>query len=378
MANKRDYYEVLGVSKSATADEIKAAYRNLAKKYHPDVNKDKTSEDKFKEANEAYEVLSDAQKRQLYDQFGHAGMTGAQGGAASGAGGFRGFENFGDFGDIFGDLFENVFTGGAGGRGSSRRPRSVRGEDLQARLTITLSETAFGTQKTIKVNHSKTCPKCSGTGAKPGTSAKTCPQCRGAGTVHFRQGFFSLSQTCPRCQGEGKITENPCDQCRGQGSVRSSEPITVKIPAGAQEGTALRIAGAGEAGPMGGPAGDLFVVIHQESDPRFERRDDDLIVEHKISITQAALGAEIEVPAIDGKVSLRIPPGTQTGTLFRIRDRGIPHLSGHGKGDELVRIMVEVPQHLNEKQKELLKELAKSFGENEPKDESFIKKVFGK
>ena len=379
MADKRDYYEILGVSKTAVADEIKAAYRQLAKKYHPDVAKDKSTEEKFKEINEAYEVLSDTQKRQLYDQYGHAGVTGGPGGGGSGfgdgAGGFRGFENFGDMGDIFGDIFENVFSGGQGGGG---RRRERRGEDLQARVTVTLSEAAFGVQKTIKVTHTRTCQKCTGSGAKPGTSTKTCTQCRGSGTVHIRQGFFSLSQTCPRCRGEGKMVETPCDACRGGGRVTVSEPITVKIPAGVQEGTALRVTGAGQAGAQGAPTGDLFVVIHQESDPRFERRDDDLLTEQKISITQAALGAEMEVPAIDGKVTLRIPPGTQTGTVFRVRERGIQHLGGRSKGDMLVKILVEVPQRLNDKQKELLKELAASFGEETAKDDSFIKKVFGK
>lgn len=374
MASKRDYYEILGVRKTASADEIKTAYRVLAKKYHPDVAKEKGTEENFKEINEAYEALSDPQKRQLYDQFGHSGVQGQPGGFRQGAGGFQGFENFGDFGDVFGDIFENVFTGG---RGQAKQRRN-RGEDLQVRVTVTLSETAAGAQKTFKVNHSRVCQKCSGSGAKPGTSAKTCTQCRGSGTVHFRQGFFSLSQTCPRCQGEGKAVDNPCDTCRSLGNVRVTEPITVRIPAGVQEGTALRVSGAGEAGPHGGPAGDLFVVIHQESDPRFERRDDDLILEEKISITQAALGSELEVPAIDGKVTLRIPPGTQTGTVFRVRERGIPHLSGRGKGDMLVKILVEVPQRLTDKQKDILKELAKSFGEQEIKDDSIFKKVFGK
>ncbi|OGR86515.1 MAG: molecular chaperone DnaJ [Elusimicrobia bacterium RIFCSPLOWO2_01_FULL_60_11] len=377
MASKRDYYEVLGVQKTASADEIKAAYRALAKKYHPDVAKQSGAEDKFKEANEAYEALSDPQKRQLYDQFGHAGaQQGGPGGFGQGAGGFQGFENSGDFGDIFGDIFENVFAGGRG-QGQSRQHRN-RGEDLQVRLTVTLSESAFGVQKTLKINHSRACRKCAGSGAKPGTASKTCPQCRGSGTVHFRQGFFSLAQTCPRCHGEGKAVDNPCEDCRGLGNVRVTEPITVKIPAGVQEGTALKVTGAGETGPHGGPAGDLFVVIHQEADPRFERRDDDLIIEAKISITQASLGAELEVPAIDGKVTLRIPPGTQTGTIFRVRERGIPHLNGRGKGDMLVKIVVEVPQRVNDKQKELLKELAKSFGEEEVKDGSIFKKVFGK
>ncbi|OGR96022.1 MAG: molecular chaperone DnaJ [Elusimicrobia bacterium RIFCSPLOWO2_01_FULL_64_13] len=377
MAPKRDYYEVLGISKSATTDEIKAAYRQLAKKVHPDVNKDKSSEEKFKEANEAYEVLSDPQKRKLYDQFGHAGV--AQGGQGPGQGFGGDFEGFGDLGDIFGDIFDNVFTGGAG-RGRSRRPRSNRGEDLQVRLTVALSEAAFGVQKTIKINHAKACAKCSGSGARPGTSSKTCANCKGTGTVQFRQGFFSLSQTCPRCQGEGRVIESPCAECRGQGRVRTLEPITVKVPPGVQEGTALRVTGAGEAGPGGGPAGDLYVVIHQEADPRFERRDDDILSEQKISITQAALGAEISLPSLDGKVTLRVPPGTQTGTVFRVRDGGLPHLSGRGRGDHLVKVIVEVPAHLTARQKELLKELAKTLGEDEPDkdDDSLFKKMFGK
>ncbi len=382
MATKRDYYEVLGVSKSAGESEIKHAYRTLAKKYHPDVNKDKGAEEKFKEANEAYEVLSDAKKRQLYDQHGHAGVNPSGGPGPGGfGGGYGDFENFGDVNEIFGDIFDNFFTGGRGGgtRGGGRS-RAARGEDLQVRLTITLHDTLMGVQKTLKINHSKLCAKCSGSGAKPGTSAKTCPQCKGSGQIQFRQGFFSLAQTCSKCHGAGSIVESPCDTCQGQGHVKVSEPITVKIPPGVQEGTALRVSGAGESGQQGGPPGDLFVVIHFEPDPRFERRDDDILVEQKISITEAALGAEIKVPSLEGSVTLRIPPGTQTGTVFRVKDHGIPHLGGRGRGDQLVKIQVEVPVHLNEKQKELLKELAKSFGEDPsvPVDDSFIKKIFGK
>jgi len=381
MATKRDYYEILGISKSASAEEVKAAYRSLAKKHHPDVNADKASEEKFKEINEAYEILSDPKKRQLYDQYGHAGVAqGAPGAPGGFGGGSRDFDSFGDLNDIFGDFFENVFTGGEGGRGRSKKTRSARGEDLQARISVTLNDAAFGSQKTVKISHSKTCQKCSGSGAKPGTSSKTCPQCKGTGNIHFRQGFFSLSQTCTRCQGDGKVIETPCDGCNGHGKVKASEPITVKIPPGVQEGTALRITGAGEAGYLGGPPGDLYVVIHMEADSRFERRDDDILVEQKISITQATLGAEINVPALDGQVTLRIPPGTQTGTVFRMREKGIPHLGGRGRGDELIKIFVEVPTRLDEKQKQFLKELAKTFGEETPPkdDDSFIKKVFGK
>lgn len=375
---KRDYYEVLGVKKNATADEIKSAFRNLARKYHPDINKEKSAEAKFKEINEAYEVLSDPEKRRLYDQFGHEGVTaGATGSGFSGFGGRGGFEGFGGFDDIFSDIFDNVFSGGRSRR-STRR--STRGEDLQVRVTVTLHDALMGTQKTIKVSHSKTCQKCAGSGAKPGSSPKVCSQCKGQGTVHFRQGFFSLSQTCSYCRGEGKVIETPCEQCQGNGKIRVTEPITVKIPPGVQEGTALRVSGAGEAGNLGGAAGDLYVVCHFESDPRFERRDDDILAEQRISITQAALGSEIKVPAIDGSVTLRIPPGTQTGTVFRIKDRGIPHLGGRGRGDQLVKILVEVPTTLNAKQKELLHELAKSFGEEESGkgEESLFKKVFGK
>ncbi len=381
MANKRDYYEILGVPKGASEGEIKAAYRGLAKKFHPDVNKEKGSEEKFKEANEAYEVLSDSKKRQLYDQYGHAGVGSGGPGAPGGfgGGGFGDFENFGDVNDVFGDIFDNFFTGGGGQRGG-RRGRAARGEDIQVRLTVTLHDSLMGTQKTIKISHNKSCSKCSGSGAKPGTSVKTCAQCKGTGHIQFRQGFFSLSQTCNKCRGAGSVIESPCDGCAGHGVVKVSEPITVKVPPGVQEGTALRVTGAGESGPQNGPSGDLFVVIHFESDPRFERRDDDILVDQKISITEAALGAEIKVPSLEGSVTLRIPPGTQTGTVFRVKDHGIPHLGGRGRGDQLVKILVEVPAHLNDKQKELLKELAKTFGENPgtPTDESIIKKMFGK
>lgn len=375
---KRDYYEILGVGKSVSAEELKAAYRNLAKKYHPDINKDKSAEEKFKEGNEAYEILSDPKKRQLYDQYGHAGVAG--GSEGFGGGGFRGFEGFEDVNDIFGDIFENVFAGGARKSGS-RKARASRGEDLQVRLSVTLQDAMFGTQKTIKISRNKSCSKCSGSGLKAGTSHKTCSQCKGSGTTHFRQGFFSLSQTCSRCQGAGQVIESPCESCHGHGKVKVSEPVTVKIPPGVQEGTALRMTGSGEAGNLGGGSGDLYVVIHFESDPRFGRQDDDILVDQKISITQAALGSEVKVPAVDGEVKLRIPPGTQTGTVFRVRERGIPHLGGRGsRGDQLVKILVEVPNRLTEKQKELLKELAKTFGENEPvkDEESLFKKVFGK
>ncbi len=376
--SKRDYYETLGVGKNASEDELKIAYRTLAKKYHPDVNKDKAAEEKFKEINEAYQVLSDSKKRGIYDQYGHEGVgAAAQGGPGFGSG-FGGFEGFGDINDIFGDIFDNVFTGSSRG---SRKTRAHRGEDIQVRVTVTLHDTLNETHKTIKVPHTKNCEKCNGTGARSGSSLKECPQCKGAGTIQFRQGFFSLSQTCSRCQGAGKMIESPCEACHGQGKVKLNEPITVRIPAGVQEGTALRITGSGHAGSSGGPSGDLYVVIHVEPDPRFERRDDDILVEEKISITQASLGAEIEVPALEAQVTLRIPPGTQTGTTFRVREKGIPHLGGRGRGDQLVKILVEVPTRLNDKQKDLLKELAKSFGETEraksKDEESFIKKVFG-
>ena len=381
MATSRDYYEILGVKKGATAEEIKFAYRTLAKRFHPDVNKDKTAEEKFKEVNEAYEVLSDAHKRQLYDQYGHAGVQPGAGGGGFNPGGFDNFQGFEDFGDVFGDFFENVFSGGGRKSGGSRA-RQTRGEDLQVRLTVTLHDALTGVQKSIKITHAVTCSKCAGTGAKAGSQPKTCPDCKGSGHVQFRQGFFSLSQSCPRCRGSGWVIENPCDQCRGLARVRVSEPITVKIPPGVQEGTALRVTGSGDAGGPDTQPGDLYVVIHFDPDSRFERKDDDVYCEQRISITQAALGAEIEVPALDGSVTLRIPPGTQAGTTFRVRGRGIPHLGGRGRGDQLVRISIDVPTHLTDRQKELLKELAKTFNEGEPssakEDDSFIKRVFRK
>ncbi|OGR79588.1 MAG: molecular chaperone DnaJ [Elusimicrobia bacterium RIFCSPLOWO2_02_FULL_39_32] len=379
MTTKKDYYDILGVGKNASGEEIKSAYRNLAKKFHPDINKDKGAEEKFKEANEAYEILSDSHKRQLYDQYGHAGVNAQAGAGGFGHEGFGNFEGFGDVNDIFGDFFENIFTGQTG-RQSSKKSRASRGDDLQVRVTMTLHDVLTGSQKTIKVGHTKICDKCTGSGAKHGTSLKSCHQCKGSGSINFRQGFFSLSQTCSRCKGQGQVIENPCENCHGQGKVRIQEPITVKIPSGVQEGTALRVNGAGEAGNFGGPSGDLYVVIHVEPDQKFERKDDDILIEQKISIAQASLGAEIEIPSLEDHVILRIPPGTQTGTVFRVKEKGIPHLGGRGRGDELVRILVEVPTHLTEKQKELLKELAKSFGEEKTaKDEdSFIKKVFGK
>jgi len=368
MATKRDYYEVLGVSKGAGADELKTAYRKLALQYHPDRNQgNKSAEEKFKEINEAYEVLSDAQKRAAYDQYGHSG-----GGA--GPGGFGGFEGAQGFGDIFGDIFGEMFGGGgrSGGRGRARK-----GADLRFDHTVTLNEALTGTQSTLRVTRPSTCTQCKGSGAKPGTSLKTCPDCRGQGQVRVTRGFFTLAQTCPRCQGEGQIVENPCPECRGQGRVRSTENITVRVPPGVEEGTTLRVPGGGEAGPRGAAPGDLYVVLHVKADPRFERDGEDLVTARHASVPLAALGGEMEVPTLEKPVRINIPAGTQSGTVFRVRGAGMPRLQGSGRGDLHVRVIVDVPTKLTKEQKKLLADLAKTMGEETDDAGGVFKKVFG-
>lgn len=353
--SKRDYYEVLGVSKDASEADIKKAYRKLARKYHPDVNPgDKEAEGKFKEAAEAYDVLSDSQKKARYDQFGHAG-TDPQGGF--GAGGFGG----GDFGGGFGDIFDMFFGGGG------RRQGPQKGDDLRYDLDISFEEAAFGLEKDIKIPRWENCDQCKGTGATPGTDAKTCPTCHGSGQVQFTQntpfGRFVQSKTCQQCHGEGKIIEKPCKQCQGRGKVRKNKKIHVKIPAGVDTGSRLRISGEGEPGAKGGPPGDLYVFIQVRKHKFFQREGNEVICEMPLSFVQAALGDEIEVPTLDGKVKLKIPEGTQTGTHFRLKGKGIPSLRGYGRGDQHVIVSILTPTKLSEKQKELLKEFAELSGE---------------
>lgn len=363
MANgKRDYYEILGVSRSANEREIKDAYRQLALKYHPDKNQgNKEAEEKFKEINEAYEVLSDSKKKQLYDQYGHAGVGAGGPGAGPGYGGFD-FSGFGggggaqgDIGDIFGDILEGVFGQQRPGR-SGRRSGVSRGSDLQYNASLEFRDAVFGTELTLKVPRHEACASCGGTGAKPGSNKKTCPTCKGSGKVRMSQGFFSMVQTCPKCQGEGTIIEAPCASCRGTGKEAKTGTIKVKIPAGVDEGSSLRVRGEGEAGERGGPSGDLYVMIHVKNDPNFEREGNDLVAEKHVSFVQAALGAEISVATLEGNVTMKVPAGTQGHTIFKLKQKGVPYLSGKGRGDLLVKIIVDVPRNLSEKEKQLLRE----------------------
>ena len=379
MADKRDYYEVLGVSRTASIDEIKKAYRKLALKYHPDRNPgDKDAEEKFKEATEAYEVLANEEKRRMYDQFGHAGV---------GAGGPGGFDftgqAFTDFRDIFGG-FDDLFEGLFGGLGMRNRARSWarRGDDLRYDLQITLNEAYTGVEKRVDIPKQATCETCGGTGCAPGTQPETCPQCRGRGQVTVSQGFFSISRTCARCGGRGSTIVSPCISCHGSGRAMRRHKVTVRIPPGSDTGLKLRIAGEGEAGLGGGPPGDLYIFLSVAPHPLFVREGDDIVCDVPISITQAALGTELKVPTLDGgRARLKIPPGTQTGKVFRLRGRGMPNLNGYGEGDQLIRTVVETPTKLTSRQRQLLEELARISGEeSHPQSKSFfdkVKDVFG-
>ena len=351
--SKRDYYEVLGVSRNASEAEIKKSYRRLAMKYHPDRNSgDQAAEAevRFKECKEAYEVLCDAQKRAAYDQFGHAGVNPGMG--AGGPGGFAG--GSANFSDIFGDVFGDIFGGGrTGGRGSRVR----RGADLRYNLQLSLEEAVAGTTVKIRVPTFVTCDACHGSGAKKGTQPKTCETCGGAGQVRMQQGFFSVQQTCPRCQGKGTVIESPCPKCHGQGRVQEHKTLSVKVPPGVDSGDRIRLSGEGEAGEHGGPPGDLYVQVVVKPHEIFTREESDLFCEVPISFTTAALGGELEVPTLDGKVMLKIPAGTQTGKLFRMRGKGVKPVRGGPVGDLLCRVQVETPVKLTEEQKELLRHL---------------------
>ena len=364
--NKRDYYEVLGVKKDATADEIKKAYRKNAMKYHPDRNPgDKTAEEKFKEVGEAYEVLSDETKRQRYDQYGFAGVDpnfGAGAGGAGYGGGFSGFGDFGDLGDIFGEFF-----GGGSRRGATQNaPR--RGENVMTRLDLTFEEAAFGCEKEVAAQRIENCSACNGTGSADGV-IETCQQCRGTGQVRTVQNFMGMqmqsSTTCPSCGGKGKVIKTPCSTCKGKGKVRRTKRVKVKIPAGVDAGQSVRVRGEGCVGSNGGPSGDLLVEIYIKRHPIFTREDYDVLCEVPITFTQAALGAEIDVPTLEKPVKQRIPEGTQTGTQFRIKGQGIPSLKNGLKGDLILTVHVEVPRKLNEKQKDLLRQLEQSLGGKE-------------
>ena len=364
---KRDYYEVLGVDKSASKDDIKKAYRKLAKENHPDLHPgDKACEERFKEANEAYEILSDDEKRQKYDQFGHAAFD-PNAGYGAGAGGF----DFGDLGDIFGDIFGGGFGGGFGGfSGSSRRadPNAPRkGSDVRASLNISFEEAAFGCSKEITVPIIEQCSDCHGTGCAAGTTAEVCPDCGGSGqTVTTQRTPFGMAQSvgqCPRCSGKGKIIHQPCKSCHGMGNIRRQHKITVKVPSGIDDGQALPLRGKGNAGANGGQAGDIYVSITVRPHAKFEREGTSVYLQQGISFAEAALGADIQVDTIDGKVSLNIPEGTQTGSTFRIKGKGIPYLNGKGmRGDQFVTVNVEVPRKLNNEQKEALRKYAETTG----------------
>jgi molecular chaperone DnaJ len=368
LASKKDYYELLGVGRNASEDEIKKAYRKLALQFHPDRNPgDKQAEEKFKEVSEAYSVLSDPQKRPQYDQFGHAAF--GDGGPFAGGG----FDFSGGFEDVFSDIFGEFFGGGGRRRG--------RGQDLRYNLTLKFEEAVAGVEKKIKIPRHGSCETCRGNGAKPGTAPQTCPTCRGRGQVNFQQGFFSVSRTCNQCQGQGTIIKEPCPNCGGAGRVRNMHTLSVKIPAGVDNGSRLKLRAEGETGASGGSPGDLYVVVQVEPHPIFMRDNLDIVCDVPISFVQAALGAEIDVPTLDGKVKLKVPSGTQSGKIFRMKGKGIKDVHGIHQGDQHIRVTVETPTRLTTKQKELLKEFAAVSGEEiNPMAKGFfdkMKELFG-
>ncbi len=380
----RDYYEVLGVSKTASDDEIKKAYRSLAKKYHPDMNPgDKEAEEKFKEVNQAYAVLSDAEKRARYDQFG---PEAAEGGA--------GYGGFGDFGGGFGgfdinDIFEGFFGGGGGfgggfgGGRSARRNGPQRGDDIAQRITISFEEAAFGCKKDIRYTKIEHCGDCEGTGCAPGTTAKTCTKCGGTGQINVQQrtplGVFQTAKTCDACGGKGQTIANPCKKCRGTGMTNVSKTLEFSIPKGIDDGQRITAKGMGNAGKNGGPAGDLYIVVSVKKHPIFTRDEFDIYCEIPITFPEAALGGEIKVPTLEGDTTYEIPEGTQTGTTFTLREKGIPYINGRGRGDLIFKVVVEVPKNMNETQKDALRKFAEACGKsNYSKREKFFRNIFGK
>ena len=374
--DKRDYYEVLGVSKSATAEEIKKAYRKLAVQHHPDKNPgDHTAEEKFKELGEAYDVLMDDHKRAAYDRMGHAAFAqGTAGPRGGGAGGFH--DPFDIFREVFGAGGGGVFEQFFGGGGSTQGEVHQRGSDLRYDLQIRLDEAAFGCEKEIEIEKLDACHQCNGSGAEPGSKVTTCPTCRGRGQVISSRGFFQVAQTCPRCRGTGQVVANPCKACGGEGRVEGRTRIKLKIPAGIDNGSRLRSSRNGEAGMRGGPPGDLYVVIHIKEHEVFEREEENLYCEVPIRFTTAALGGEVSVPTLEGKASLKIPAGTQSGTVFKLRGKGMPVLNSAQRGDLMVRVLVEVPSKLNHEQRRQLEEFAELCGdENTPIHKSFFEKA---
>ena len=386
MADKRDYYEVLGIAKGASEDEIKKAYRKQAKKYHPDLHPgDKEAEEKFKEVNEAYEILSDANKRARYDQFGHAGVDPNYGaGGQGGFGGFSGFDGDIDLGDILGNMFGGFGGFGSGG-GSAGANAARRGADIRVSVTLSFMEAAHGCKKNITVNHQDTCPECEGSGAAKGTSPETCPDCGGSGTVTTQTrtpfGVMQSQRPCQRCGGRGKIIKTPCRKCAGTGRVNSSKKLEVNIPAGIDDDQSLAMRGLGDKGLNGGPAGDVIVLISVRADALFERDKYDVWVTVPITYSQATVGAEIVVPTIDGKVEYTVPEGTQSGTVFRLKSKGIQYLNGKGRGDQYVRVNVEVPKKLNRTQRDALKKFEETLkDENYEQRKGFfktLKEMFG-
>ena len=369
---KRDYYEVLGISKGASEDEIKKAYKKMARKYHPDLNPDnKEAEEKFKEVNEAYEVLSDANKKARYDQYGHAGVDPNFGAGA----GFDGSFDFGDLGDIFG----NFFGGGFGGGRRTNPNAPQRGESIRMSLAISFEEAAFGCEKAVTVERMEQCGTCSGSGCAAGTTPEVCPDCHGTGTVQVRRqtpmGVFATSSPCTRCGGKGRIIHQPCKDCHGTGSVRKRKTIQATIPAGIDNGQTISIRGQGHAGVNGGPAGDLLITITVRPHELFRREGTSVLCEAPITFAQAVLGAELEIPTIDGKVKYTLPEGTQSGTTFRLKGKGIPSINGHGRGDQYVTVYIETPRNLNKEQKEALKKFAETMGDNNYEErKKFFKK----
>lgn len=365
---KRDYYEVLGVQRGATDQEIKSAYRKLALQFHPDRNPNNPdAEEKFKECSEAYAVLADAEKRGMYDRFGHAGVGGAAGG---------GFDPtvFQDFSDIFGEFFGfgDLFGGGRGGR----RTRAQRGADLREDINLEFEEAVFGAEKKITYRKQENCEVCSGSGSAGGKAPVSCRTCGGRGQVRYQQGFFSIARSCPNCQGTGNVISDPCTKCKGEGRILQTKTIDAKVPAGVEDGTRIRFSGVGEAGVHGGPAGDLYVVLHVKEHPFFAREGTNLYCVVPISVTQAALGAEIQVPTLEAEHTLKIPEGTQSGTVLKIRNKGVPVLNGHGKGDLFVEVRVQTPTKLTKRQRELLQELQGiTQVENKPQRHTLLGKM---
>ncbi|HEY6968957.1 MAG TPA: molecular chaperone DnaJ [Candidatus Angelobacter sp.] len=365
---KRDYYEILGVERTASDQEIKSSYRKLAMQYHPDRNPgNPQAEEKFKEASEAYSVLIDGEKRARYDQFGHAGL---------GNGGFGGFDpsNFTDFSDIFGDLFSDFF--GVNVNTGRRRNRAQKGGDARADVTLTFEEAAFGKKTDVKVRRYDNCEQCHGSGAAAGKGPVNCTTCGGHGQVRYQQGFFSIARTCPNCGGIGRVIADPCTKCKGEGRIMREHTVEVNVPAGVEDGTRMRYQEQGDAGANGGPAGDLYVILHVKPHPFFEREGKDLYCSVPVSFSQAALGAEISIPTLEGDYTLKVPDGTQSGTVLRVRGKGLPSIRGGGKGDLHVQVRVQTPTRLNKRQRELLAELSGTSAiENKPEPRSLFEKV---